>query len=159
MSVLFGVGRTQQDHVLVLDCVSCIISSPSTPTCNRKKDIPFTVPPRFTTQNQYEQKEAEEMRMEVQRDVLAHRGSLSVSSRSRPTANTTHTHSQDLVEKRLSLLPNRMVPGGDAPGRPLLGPGPGPSGGPSSRHGHSPLLLCGVSAQQRAAHGLFAPPR
>lgn len=50
--------------------------------CNRKVEIPFTVPPRFTTQNQCEQKEAQEMKMEVRRDVMAHRGSLSVSSRS-----------------------------------------------------------------------------
>lgn len=90
---------------MALDGVSCIIPLPS--TCNRKAEIPFIVPPRFTTQNQCEQKEAEGMKMEVRRDILAHRGSLSVSSRTRPTASITHTHSQDLVQKRLSLLPQQ----------------------------------------------------
>lgn len=138
--------------------ISCII--PLTPMFNRKTEIPFTVPPRFTTQNQCEQKEAEEMRMEVRRDVLAHRGSLSVSSRSRPTTSITHSLIPRTLLRRDSLFsPKRMVPGGDAPGRPLLGPSPGPGGSPSSRHGHSPLLLCRVSAQQRAAHSVFASPR
>ncbi|KAE8284012.1 Synaptotagmin-15 Chr10Syt Synaptotagmin XV [Larimichthys crocea] len=47
-------------------------------------EIPFTLPPRFTTQNQgdlknEEKKEDEEIKMEAPRDILAHRGSLSVS--------------------------------------------------------------------------------
>ncbi|KAG8008720.1 Synaptotagmin-15, partial [Nibea albiflora] len=47
-------------------------------------EIPFTLPPRFTTQNRgdlknEEKKEDEEIKMEAQRDILAHRGSLSVS--------------------------------------------------------------------------------
>jgi len=55
--------------------------------CVRPREIPFTLPPRFTTQdhgdlkNEEEEKD-EEMKMEAQRDVLAHRGSLSVRSRS-----------------------------------------------------------------------------
>ncbi|KAM8836233.1 synaptotagmin-15 isoform 2-T3 [Spinachia spinachia] len=43
------------------------------------REIPFTVPPRFATQNRGDLKNKEEMKMETQRDILAHRGSLSVS--------------------------------------------------------------------------------
>ncbi|XP_076616554.1 synaptotagmin-15 [Chaetodon auriga] len=48
------------------------------------REIPFTLPPRFITQNQCdlkneEDKEVEEIKMEARRDILAHRGSLSVS--------------------------------------------------------------------------------
>ncbi|XP_059180632.1 synaptotagmin-15 isoform X1 [Centropristis striata] len=48
-------------------------------------EIPFTLPPRFMPQNhaelknEEEREEEEEVRMEAQRDILAHRGSLSVS--------------------------------------------------------------------------------
>nr|XP_046233096.1 synaptotagmin-15 [Scatophagus argus] len=47
-------------------------------------EIPFTLPPRFTAQNQGElkndkEKEEEGIKMEARRDILAHRGSLSVS--------------------------------------------------------------------------------
>lgn len=86
---------------MFIDAVSCISLPPH--TCNRKGEIPFTVPPRFTTQNQCEQKEAEEMMMEMQRDVLAHRGSLSVSSRSRPSASISHTLNPRTLLRRLSL--------------------------------------------------------
>ncbi|XP_031602923.1 synaptotagmin-15 [Oreochromis aureus] len=51
------------------------------------REIAFTLPPRFITQNHGDQKnneqdkkEEEDMKMEPQRDVLAHRGSLSVRS-------------------------------------------------------------------------------
>lgn len=55
--------------------------------CIRPNEIPFTLPPRFMTNNQFdlknmEEKEEEEKKMETQEDKLAHRGSLSVSSRS-----------------------------------------------------------------------------
>ncbi|XP_062270312.1 synaptotagmin-15 [Platichthys flesus] len=45
-------------------------------------EIPFTLPPRFTTQTRGEVKteEEEEVEMKTQRDILAHRGSLSVRS-------------------------------------------------------------------------------
>lgn len=52
--------------------------------CERPREIPFTLPPRFMTQNQCDQKEEEVIKMEARRDILAHRGSLSVSSRSLP---------------------------------------------------------------------------
>lgn len=78
---LFRLKSAQQDDILALFNVSCVISSSAS---DRKREIPFTVPPRFTTQSQCEQKEAEGMRMKERRDILAHRGSLSVSSRSRP---------------------------------------------------------------------------
>ncbi|XP_041672434.1 synaptotagmin-15 [Cheilinus undulatus] len=47
-------------------------------------EIPFTLPPRFTTQDQAdekneEEKEVEELKMETRRSILDHRGSLSVS--------------------------------------------------------------------------------
>ncbi|XP_044033739.1 synaptotagmin-15 isoform X2 [Siniperca chuatsi] len=47
-------------------------------------EIPFTLPPRFMTQNHTDLKNEEEMKMEeikmeARRDILAHRGSLSVS--------------------------------------------------------------------------------
>ncbi|KAM6964692.1 synaptotagmin-15 [Tautogolabrus adspersus] len=47
-------------------------------------EIPFALPPRFMTQNQAdmknkEDKEGEELKMEVRRSILDHRGSLSVS--------------------------------------------------------------------------------
>lgn len=47
-------------------------------------EIPFTLPPRFTTpnhddlKNEEDKEEEEEMKMEACRDILAHRGSLSV---------------------------------------------------------------------------------
>lgn len=50
--------------------------------CERPREIPFTLPPRFMTQNKCDLKEEEEIKMEARRDILAHRGSLSVSSRS-----------------------------------------------------------------------------
>ncbi|XP_077959421.1 synaptotagmin-15 [Gasterosteus aculeatus] len=53
-----------------------LVSQDSLPTL---REIPFTVPPRFTTQNQGDLKNEEEAGMETQRDILAHRGSLSVS--------------------------------------------------------------------------------
>ncbi|XP_041830551.1 synaptotagmin-15 [Melanotaenia boesemani] len=52
-------------------------------------EIPFTLPPRFITQNngnlrndntEEKEEEEEEMKTDVQRDILAHRGSLSVRS-------------------------------------------------------------------------------
>uniref|UniRef100_A0A665VG05 Synaptotagmin-15-like n=1 Tax=Echeneis naucrates TaxID=173247 RepID=A0A665VG05_ECHNA len=42
-------------------------------------EIPFTLPPRFTTPKDGDV-ETEEMKMETRRDILAHRGSLSVRS-------------------------------------------------------------------------------
>lgn len=59
--------------------------------CRRPSDIPFTLPPRFVPQNvgelttdeNLEKKEEEErIKMDTRRDILAHRGSLSVRSRS-----------------------------------------------------------------------------
>lgn len=56
--------------------------------CTRVGEIPFTLPPRFSTQKQgelemEENEEVEvEMKTETRRDILAHRGSLSVRSRS-----------------------------------------------------------------------------
>ncbi|XP_034715351.1 synaptotagmin-15 isoform X2 [Etheostoma cragini] len=55
-------------------------------SCTTPCEIPFTLPPRFTAQNHGhlkngEEKEEEEemkMKMEAQRDILAHRGSLTV---------------------------------------------------------------------------------
>lgn len=58
------------------------------PLCDRPGEIPFTLPPRFMAQdhnnlkNVEEKEEGEEIKMETRRDILAHRGSLSVSSRS-----------------------------------------------------------------------------
>ncbi|KAM9837905.1 synaptotagmin-15 [Aulostomus maculatus] len=69
---------------------------PSVPACSApvvpvaqgswsKGEIPFMLPPRFPTQNHgnlttEEKVEEEEMRVEARRDVLAHRGSLSLQS-------------------------------------------------------------------------------
>lgn len=55
--------------------------------CERPREIPFTLPPRVTARNHgdlkaVEEKEEEEIKMEAQKDILAHRGSLSISSRS-----------------------------------------------------------------------------
>lgn len=50
--------------------------------CVSPKEIPFTLPPRSATQYQCDLKELEEIKTEAQRDILAHRGSLSVSRRS-----------------------------------------------------------------------------
>uniref|UniRef100_UPI0037E885DB synaptotagmin-15 n=1 Tax=Semicossyphus pulcher TaxID=241346 RepID=UPI0037E885DB len=55
--------------------------------CNTPSEIPFTLPPRFMTQNQADLKEEEEkeeeeeegFKLEVRRNILDHRGSLSVS--------------------------------------------------------------------------------
>lgn len=63
----------------------------------RPREIPFTLPPRFMTQNQFDQKEAEEMELEGRRDILAHRGSLSVSGRSQPT--TSSLQDMNLIPK------------------------------------------------------------
>lgn len=62
--------------------------------CERPSEIPFTLPPRFMAQNhgdlKNEEEKEEEVKMEAQRDILAHRGSLSVSSRSSlPLFNST----------------------------------------------------------------------
>ncbi|XP_029978011.1 synaptotagmin-15 [Sphaeramia orbicularis] len=77
-----------------------ISTVPSVPACSAPvllvsqgswtmpSDIPFALPPRFVTQNHKDlqntegkEKEVEmEMKMEAQRDILAHRGSLSVRS-------------------------------------------------------------------------------
>ncbi|KAI4807280.1 hypothetical protein KUCAC02_027102 [Chaenocephalus aceratus] len=81
-------GRSQYEELLS--------SAPSVPACTapvilvskeswtRPSEIPFTLPPRFTSQNHADPKneeekedEEEEMKMETQRP-LAHRGSLSV---------------------------------------------------------------------------------
>lgn len=53
--------------------------------CGRPREIAFTLPPRFITQNHGDRKNNEQDKKEEedpQRDVLAHRGSLSVRSRS-----------------------------------------------------------------------------
>lgn len=65
----------------------------------RPREIPFTLPPRFMTQNQFDQKEAEEMELEGRRDILAHRGSLSVSSRSQPPPTTSLLQDMNLIPK------------------------------------------------------------
>ncbi|KAM9336931.1 synaptotagmin-15 [Symphorus nematophorus] len=81
-------GRSQYQELLS--------TVPSVPSCSAPvilvsqgswatpSEIPFTLPPRFITQNHGdlkndEDKEEEEIRMEARRDILAHRGSLSVS--------------------------------------------------------------------------------
>nr|XP_020469505.1 synaptotagmin-15-like isoform X2 [Monopterus albus] len=67
---------------------------PSVPVCSApvipvslgswamSSEIPFTLPPRFMTRNHVDlnNDETEEMKMEARRDILAHRGSLSVRS-------------------------------------------------------------------------------
>ncbi|XP_049420327.1 synaptotagmin-15 [Epinephelus fuscoguttatus] len=79
-------GRSQYEELLS--------TVPSVPACSAPvilvsqgswatpSEIPFTLPPRFTTQNhedlKNEEEEEEEMKMEARRDILAHRGSLSV---------------------------------------------------------------------------------
>ncbi|KAM6899173.1 synaptotagmin-15 isoform 1-T1 [Lycodopsis pacificus] len=80
-------GRSQYEEL--------ISTVPSAPACSAPvmlvsqgslatpREIPFTLPPRFTTQNHgdvknEEREEEEEMKMEAHRDILAHRGSLSV---------------------------------------------------------------------------------
>ncbi|XP_031700008.1 LOW QUALITY PROTEIN: synaptotagmin-15 [Anarrhichthys ocellatus] len=81
-------GRSQYEEL--------ISTVPSVPACSAPvmlvsqgsfatpREIPFTLPPRFTTQNhgdvknEEEREEEEEMKMEAHRDILAHRGSLSV---------------------------------------------------------------------------------
>ena len=58
--------------------------------CERPSEIPFALPPRFTTQKhrdhgteEVEEKDKVGMeKMDTRRDILAHRGSLSVRSRS-----------------------------------------------------------------------------
>ncbi|KAM9425815.1 synaptotagmin-15 [Pholidichthys leucotaenia] len=54
-------------------------------SCTTPSEIPFTLPPRFITQlhrdlKNGEEEETEEGKLEAQRDILAHRGSLSVMS-------------------------------------------------------------------------------
>ncbi|KAL6094611.1 syt15 [Pungitius sinensis] len=75
-------GRSQYEELLpsVAACSAPVIlvSQDSVATL---REIPFTVPPRFPTQNQgvLKNEEEAEMKTEAQRDILAHRGSLSVS--------------------------------------------------------------------------------
>ncbi|XP_056286395.1 synaptotagmin-15 [Pseudoliparis swirei] len=83
-------GRSQYEELLSTGLSVPESSGPVIPLSQDSlappREIPFTVPPRFTTQdhgdlkNEEEEKD-EEMKMEAQRDVLAHRGSLSVRSR------------------------------------------------------------------------------
>lgn len=143
--------------------------------CERPAEIPFTLPPRFTTPNKCDLTEEEEIKTEARRDILAHRGSLSVSSRSSlPLFDSMWTWWTSRIilvllgckvrrEKREKLLVKgvsvRVVPGWDGAGWSLLWSPSERGGGPPSGHGHPPLLLCGVPAQQRAAPGLLAPPR
>ncbi|KAK9530140.1 hypothetical protein VZT92_011665 [Zoarces viviparus] len=81
-------GRSQYEEL--------ISTVPSVPACSAPvmlvsqgslatpREIPFTLPPAFMTQNhgdvknEEEREEEEEMKMEAYRDILAHRGSLSV---------------------------------------------------------------------------------
>lgn len=46
--------------------------------CDSPRDVPFSLPP---TLKDWGLKEGEEVKLEAQKDVLAHRGSLSVSRR------------------------------------------------------------------------------
>ncbi|XP_036938357.1 synaptotagmin-15 isoform X1 [Acanthopagrus latus] len=82
-------GRSQYEELLS--------TVPSIPACSapvilvsqgslaKPGEIPFTLPPRFMAQdhnnlkNVEEKEEGEEIKMETRRDILAHRGSLSVS--------------------------------------------------------------------------------
>ncbi|KAM7381266.1 hypothetical protein PAMA_012217 [Pampus argenteus] len=72
-------GPTQSAPVILVSQGSCTMPG----------EVPFTLPPRFMTRNhdnlkteETEEKveEVEEMKMEARRDILAHRGSLSVRS-------------------------------------------------------------------------------
>uniref|UniRef100_A0A8P4KFY0 Synaptotagmin XV n=2 Tax=Dicentrarchus labrax TaxID=13489 RepID=A0A8P4KFY0_DICLA len=83
-------GQSQSQYEELLSTV------PSVPPCSAPvilvsqgswampNEIPFTLPPRFMTQihgdlKNEEEKEEEEIKMEARKDILAHRGSLSVS--------------------------------------------------------------------------------
>ncbi|XP_078136075.1 synaptotagmin-15 [Sander vitreus] len=81
-------GQSQYEELLstVPSVPAC--SAPVLPvsqgSCATPCEIPFTLPPRFTAQNhgdlknEEEKEEEEEMKMEARRDILAHRGSLTV---------------------------------------------------------------------------------
>ncbi|TDG97828.1 hypothetical protein EPR50_G00211960 [Perca flavescens] len=76
-------GQSQYEELLstVPSVPAC--SAPVLPvsqgSCATPCEIPFTLPPRFTAQNHGDLKnEEEEMKMEARRDILAHRGSLTV---------------------------------------------------------------------------------
>ncbi|XP_037320045.2 LOW QUALITY PROTEIN: synaptotagmin-15 [Pungitius pungitius] len=75
-------GRSQYEELLpsvaARSAPVILVSQDSVATL---REIPFTVPPRLPTQNQGDLKNEEEaeMKTETQRDILAHRGSLSVS--------------------------------------------------------------------------------
>ncbi|XP_068439544.1 synaptotagmin-15 [Clinocottus analis] len=76
-------GRSQYEELLSTVPSLPLCSAPvilvSQDSSATPREIPFTLPPRFVTQNPGELKnEEEEMKMEAQRDILAHRGSLSV---------------------------------------------------------------------------------
>ncbi|GAA6214491.1 synaptotagmin-15-like [Lates japonicus] len=84
-------GQSQYQELLptvpsVPACSAPVILVSQCPWATRS-EIPFTLPPCFTTQKhndlkteETEEKEEVEMKMEAQRDILAHRGSLSVRS-------------------------------------------------------------------------------
>ncbi|XP_069373870.1 synaptotagmin-15 [Paralichthys olivaceus] len=89
----FYLWRKKKDQSLYQELPSTV---PPVPACSAPVirvsqgswttpgEIPFTLPPRFTTQTrgevETEEKEEVEMKMETQRDILGHRGSLSVRS-------------------------------------------------------------------------------
>ncbi|XP_038592022.1 synaptotagmin-15 isoform X4 [Micropterus salmoides] len=76
-------GQSQYEELLstvpsVPPCSAPVILVSQSPWAT-PSEIPFTLPPRFITQN-HGDLENEEMKMEARRDILAHRGSLSVST-------------------------------------------------------------------------------
>ncbi|XP_070783610.1 synaptotagmin-15 [Enoplosus armatus] len=91
--MVYCLWRKKKDQSQYEELLSTV---PSVPACSAPviqvsqgswatpSEIPFTLPPRFMTQNHGDLKNEEEMKMEdlkmeAQRDILAHRGSLSVS--------------------------------------------------------------------------------
>ncbi|KAF1373661.1 hypothetical protein PFLUV_G00241270 [Perca fluviatilis] len=76
-------GRSQYEELLStvpsVPACSAQVLPVSQGSCATPCEIPFTLPPRFTAQNHGDLKnEEEEMKMEARRDILAHRGSLTV---------------------------------------------------------------------------------
>lgn len=57
------------------------VSQNSWATCDGPGEIPFQLPPRCPTHPKWSLTEGEGRRTEAQKDILAHRGSLSVSRR------------------------------------------------------------------------------
>ncbi|XP_026171692.1 synaptotagmin-15 [Mastacembelus armatus] len=88
--VVYYLWRKKKSQRLYQELLSTV---PSVPACSAPvilvsqgpwsmpSEIPFTLPPRFMTRKHDDlENEVEEMKMESRRDILAHRGSLSVRS-------------------------------------------------------------------------------